>query len=62
MEFTGKLKEQVEKAESAEEAKKVVEDAGMIISDDELDEASGGILEKRWIPKVTKDPKRIYLA
>ncbi len=42
MELTGKLKEQVEQAETREEAKKVIEDAGMRLSDDELDVVSGG--------------------
>lgn len=46
MELTGKLKEQVEKTETKEEAKEVIketmEDAGMILSDEELDQVAGG--------------------
>ena len=46
MELTGKLKEQVEKAETKEAAKEVIketiEEAGMILSDDELDMVAGG--------------------
>ncbi len=46
MELTGKLKEQVEKAETKEVAKEVIketiEEAGMILSDDELDLVAGG--------------------
>ena len=47
MELTGKLKEQVEKTETKEEAKEVIketmEDAGMILSDEELDKVAGGL-------------------
>jgi hypothetical protein len=33
MKLTGELKEKVEKTENKEEAKKVIEDAGMILDD-----------------------------
>ena len=42
MELTGELKDKVDKAESKEEAKQAIEDAGMILSDAELDQVSGG--------------------
>ena len=42
MQLTGELKEKVEKTETKEEAKKTIEDAGMILSDDELDQVAGG--------------------
>ena len=42
MELTGELKEKVEQTETKEEAKKTIEDAGMILSDDELDQVAGG--------------------
>jgi bacteriocin-like protein len=42
MKLTSELKEKVEKTESKEEAKKTIEAAGMILSDDELDQVSGG--------------------
>lgn len=42
MELTGKLKEQVEKAETKEEAKQTIEEAGMILDDAELDQVAGG--------------------
>ena len=49
MELTGKLKEQVEKTETREEAKEVIketmEDAGMILNDEELDQVAGGNFE-----------------
>ena len=42
MKLTGNLKKQVEKAESKEEKKKLIENAGMELTDDELDEVAGG--------------------
>ena len=42
MKLTGELKEKVEKAESKEEAKQTIEEAGMILDDAELDQVSGG--------------------
>ena len=48
MELTGKLKENVEKAENLEEAKKIIKDAGaeagIILDDAELDQISGGTI------------------
>ncbi len=42
MELTGKLKEQVEQASDKAEAKKIIEEAGMQLTDDELDQVAGG--------------------
>ena len=42
MKLTGDLKNQVEKAKSKEEKKKLIENAGMELTDDELDEVAGG--------------------
>ncbi len=42
MELTGELKKRVEKTESKKEAKKTIEDAGMILNDKELDQVAGG--------------------
>ena len=42
MELTGKLKELVDKAETREEAKKVIEEAGISLTDEELYQVSGG--------------------
>ena len=46
MEIIGKLKENVEKAETKEEAKEIIrnagEEAGLVLNDEELDEVSGG--------------------
>ena len=42
MKLTGNLKKQVEKAESKEEKKGLIENAGMLLTDDELEQVSGG--------------------
>ena len=46
MEIIGKLKENVEKAETKEEAKEIIRNAGeeasMELSEEELDKAAGG--------------------
>ncbi len=42
MELSKELKEKVQNAKSAEEAKKILEEAGMILDDAELDQVSGG--------------------
>ena len=45
MQLTGELKEKVEKTETKEEAKKTIEDAGVVLDDAELDQVAGG---GRW--------------
>ena len=42
MQLTGELKEKVEKAANAEEAKKIIEEAGLKLNDAELDQVVGG--------------------
>lgn len=42
MKLTGDLKNQVEKAETKEEKKSLIEDAGVILDDDELEQITGG--------------------
>ena len=42
MKLTGNLKKQVEKAESKEKKKSLIENAGMLLNDDELEQVSGG--------------------
>ena len=42
MKLTGELKEKVEKTETREEAKKVIEEAGISLTDEELDQVAGG--------------------
>jgi hypothetical protein len=46
MQLTGELKEKVEKAETKEEAKQTIENAGMILDDAELDQVAGGLPRK----------------
>lgn len=42
MELVGELKDKVEKTENLKEAKKVIEEAGMELTDDELNQVAGG--------------------
>ncbi len=53
MKLTGNLKKQVEKAGSKDEKKSLIENAGMLLNDDELDEVSGGFKEKNPINQKT---------
>ena len=46
MELTKALKEKVEKAQTREEAKKLIEEAGLILNDAELDQVAGGEAEE----------------
>ena len=46
MQLTGELKEKVEQTESAEEAKKTIEEAGLKLTDEEMDQVAGGIDNK----------------
>ena len=51
MKLTGNLKEQVEKSESRDEKRNVIEQAGMILTDDELDMVTGGMALPRYLRK-----------
>ena len=42
MKLIGDLKEKVDKTETREEAKKVIEEAGMELTDEEMDQVAGG--------------------
>ncbi len=42
MKLTGELKKQVEKADSMDEKKRLIEEAGMELTDEEMDIVSGG--------------------
>ena len=42
MKLIGELKDKVEKAENQEEAKKIIKDAGMELTDEEMDQVAGG--------------------
>ena len=43
MELTKEQKEKLENSESKEEAKKILEEAGMNLTDEELDQVAGGL-------------------
>ena len=43
MKLVGELKEKVEKTETREEARKIIEEAGMELTDEEMDQVAGGI-------------------
>ena len=47
MQLTGELKEKVEKAESTEEAKKILKEAGVELNDSEMDTVVGGVTNIR---------------
>ena len=42
MELSKELKEKVQNAKSAEEAKEIIKDAGMELTDKEMDQVAGG--------------------
>ena len=42
MKLTGDLKEKVEKTENKEEAKELIKEAGMELTDEEMDQVAGG--------------------
>ena len=42
MELSKELKEKVQNAKSAEEARKILEEAGMELTDEEMDQVAGG--------------------
>ena len=52
MELTKELKEKVEKVKSVEEAKKILEEAGVKLTEEELDQVAGGL--PRRITKVSQ--------
>ena len=44
MKLVGDLKDKVEKAENQEEAKKILEEADMELTDEEMDQVAGGAM------------------
>lgn len=58
MKLTGELKEKVEKAESAAEAKEIIEAAGVELTDDEVEAVAGGMgsFASRQASKKTTKP------
>jgi hypothetical protein len=55
MKLIGKLKENVEKAENKEQARELIAEAGMKLTDEELDQAAGGL-------SLIKGRKTIYIS
>ena len=51
MKLTGNLKKQVEKAETKDEKKSLIENAGMLLNDDELEMVSGGKYSEETDPQ-----------
>ena len=51
MKLVGELKDKVEKAENQEKAKKIIEEAGMELTDEEMDQVAGGCSKffDKWI-------------
>ncbi len=47
MKLTGELKKQVEKTDNRDEKKRLIEEAGMELTDEEMDIVSGGSLDLR---------------
>lgn len=58
MELIGKLKEKVDQAETMEEKKAILEEAGVALSADELEIVAGGIKDwhkvREWNPHINK--------
>ena len=51
MKLVGKLKDKVEKAESKEETKDLIKDAGMELTEEELDQITGGAWFTNYDPE-----------
>ena len=51
MKLIGELKEKVEAAESREEARRAIEDAGIELTDDELDGIAGGLRHDLFVDR-----------
>ena len=62
MELSKELKEKLENAKSTEEAKKILEDAGIILDDAELDQVAGGCPVAGGIPRPKPEPPQSHLA
>ena len=52
MELIGKLKEKVDNAETKEEKKELIEEAGIQLTDDELEKVAGGRFLNKERPKI----------
>ena len=54
MKLVGKLKESVAKAENKEQAKEAIKQAGMELTDEEMDQVSGGLAYKATNSALTE--------
>jgi hypothetical protein len=61
MNLVGDLKEKVEKAESKEEAKQLIQDAGIELTEEEMEQVAGGY-NPNHDGKFWKDYKDNYFA
>lgn len=55
MKVVGELKDKVEAAKTKEEAKTVIAEAGIELTDDELDEVAGGVMRGVAARKITTE-------
>ena len=55
MKLTGDLKNRVEKAESKDEKKSLVENAGMKLTDEEMDQVAGGTVVETLEPFIKSE-------
>ena len=55
MKLTGELKKKVEGTDNRDEKRRLIEEAGMLLTDEELDQASGGYMNegKDGFPNIT---------
>lgn len=58
MKLKGWLKDKVDKADTMEEKKKIIADAGMELDDDELSMVTGGDNLMTYDNTIYKDPKK----
>ncbi|MBO4904890.1 MAG: hypothetical protein J5367_06675 [Lachnospiraceae bacterium] len=47
MELINELKNKVDKAETKDEAKEIIAEAGMLLDDEELDQVAGGLQKQK---------------
>ncbi|MBP5164354.1 MAG: hypothetical protein ILP08_02860 [Lachnospiraceae bacterium] len=52
MKLVGDLKDKVEKSDNKEEAKELIKDAGMELTDEEMDQVAGGAVSTDDAPSV----------
>ena len=61
MKLRGELKKQVEASSSKEEARDAIAKAGMVLTDDELDQVAGGLAEEEWLLEYWKKPRSLSI-